>query len=442
MTEPGGDAVPARGRLAALNPMLRAGQMATTVGLAFNGLAAYGFLAAAGRSLGPAEFAPVSVLWTVVFLVGTGLFQPFDQELGRSIAARRALGAGTTSVFRRLVAAAAVVFGLAAIGAFAASGPIADHLFRGDRAFVPILVVGVGGVGFMFVVRGLLAGSGRYFGYAVLFLADGLTKSIPALLYWLVGGRNALVFGSIVVLAGFVGGAVPLTRGTRTAEGGEAPPWPTVWAAIAHLMVTSVMSQLLLNIGTIAVEILAAEGEDDRAGVFLSGLAIARVPLFMSQAIQAVLLPRLARLYAAADRDAFHRTARTILAVMFGGTAVATLVSAAIGPTAVRLMFGESFALLGVRDMALLTFASLVMMCALTINQIQIAMHDHRHAGWPWATGVAVFLAVAAFGSSDLFLRVELAMVSGAVTTTAIAGALLAVGMRRPMVAPADEAVL
>src|SRR5690606_9455679 len=139
----------------------------------------YGFLAAAGRSLGPAEFAPVSVLWTVVFLVGTGLFQPFDQELGRSIAARRALGAGTTSVFRRLVAAAAVVFGVAAVGAFAASGPIADHLFRGDRAFVPILVVGVGGVGFMFVVRGLLAGSGRYFGYAVLFLADGLTKSIP-----------------------------------------------------------------------------------------------------------------------------------------------------------------------------------------------------------------------------------------------------------------------
>lgn len=436
------DAEPTKGRLAALLPMLQAGQVATTVGLAFNGAAAYVFLAAAGRSLGPTAFAPVSVLWTVVFLVGTGLFQPFDQELGRSIAARRALGLGTSSVVRRIAAVAAGVFAVAAVAAVIASGPIAEHLFRGDRGFVPVLIVGVGGVGFMFVVRGLLAGSGRYFGYAVLFLADGLTKSIPALAYWFAGGKSAIVFGAIVVLAAFIGGAVPLTRGTRTTEGGAAPAWSTISAAIGFLMVTSVLSQLLLNVGTLAVEVLAKSGESDRAGVFLSGLAIARVPLFMSQAIQAVLLPRLARLSASGDSEGFNRTSRGILLVMFGGTLVATIGSAAVGPVAVRLLFGGSFALLGVRDMGLLTFASLLMMCALTINQIQIALHDHHHAGWPWGAGVVVFLAVAAYGSSDLFLRVELAMTAGAITTTAIAGLLLARAIRRPLGVVVDDAVL
>ncbi|HPB46662.1 MAG TPA: hypothetical protein PLP95_12465, partial [Microthrixaceae bacterium] len=216
----------AQRRAAQLGGLIRSGQSATAIGLAFNGLAAYVFLAAAGRSLGPAEFAPLSVLWTMLFLVATGLFQPFEQELARAVSANRSLGLGYSEVVRRnAVVAAALVACVILIGAIAA-GPIAEGFFRGERSFVIALVVGIAGIGFMFFVRGLLAGSGRFYGFAVLFVADGLTKSLPAVIFWLAGGRNPSVFVAVLVAGGFVGGAAPLTRGgVRATDPGPIPQW-------------------------------------------------------------------------------------------------------------------------------------------------------------------------------------------------------------------------
>lgn len=396
-----------------------------TVGLLVNGLASYIFLAAAGRALGPSRFAPVSVLWAVLFLLGAGLFQPFEQELGRSIAARRARSVG----FRALVRQASLIaLGLLAsitVVMVAGAVPIADALFRGDERFVLALIVGIGGVGLMLFVRGLLAGSGRYYGYAVLFLADAATKAIPAIALAIVGVTQPLVFAGIIAASAYVGAFVPLTRGTRLGESGPEPVRTALLSSIGFLLLTSLLSQVLLNLGTIAVEVLAEPSEHDRAGVFLSGLVIARVPLFLFQAVQAIVLPRLSGLAAAGDMVAFRRTIRLLLTAMAAATVAATAVSAVIGPLAVRLLFGQEFALLGSRDMALLTLASMLMMCALLINQAQIALQHQHQTGWPWGVGSLVFVGVTVVSGRDLFQRVELGMVSGAVVVTAIVSALL-----------------
>ena len=53
---------------------------------------------------------------------------------------------------------------------------------------------------------------------------------------------------------------------------------------------------MLINGGVIAVELLATPAQEAAAGIFLSGLLIARVPLFLFQAVLAGLLPKLSHL--------------------------------------------------------------------------------------------------------------------------------------------------
>lgn len=411
---------------------LRSGQSAMSVGLLVNGLASYVLLAAAGRALGPAEFAPVSVLWATLFLVGGGLFQPFEQELGRSIAARRTRAIGIGALVRRTTSAAGALYVLVATATLAASAPIADSLFRGDRGFVVALVVGIASVGCLLVVRGLLAGSGRYFGYAVLFLADAMAKAVPAVILALFVAHRPILFGAVIALSGFVGAAVPLTRGTRLGPPGPRPAWSALGSSLSFLLLTSILSAVTLNVGTIAVELLATDRQQDRAGVFLSGLVISRVPLFLFQAVQAIILPRLARQAAAGEMGGFRQDLRRLSAALLALTTGATVASALIGPFAVRLLFGADFAILTARDMAMLTGASMLMVCALTINQAQLALQHQRQTGWPWGVASIVFVVVTAVAGSDLFVRVESGMVAAAATVTAIAAWLLSREMRHP----------
>ncbi|OMQ15445.1 hypothetical protein A7K94_0209425 [Modestobacter sp. VKM Ac-2676] len=70
-------------------------------GLGVLGLASFAFLAVSGRALGPAELAPLVTLWVLINALGPALFQPLEQEVGRTVAHRAALGDGARPVFLR-----------------------------------------------------------------------------------------------------------------------------------------------------------------------------------------------------------------------------------------------------------------------------------------------------------------------------------------------------
>lgn len=410
----------------------RSGQAAMSVGLVVFGAASYVFLAASGRALGPSRFGLISVMWGVLFLIGGGLFVPLEQELGRSIAARRARGLGFGALLRRVAAVGAVLF--VAVSALIAlcRDQIAEQLFRGDHQFVAALALGILGIGVMFFVRGLLAGSDRYFGFAALFLADAATKSAPTVVLAVAGVTSPLAYALVLAVSSFAGAVVPLVRGVRPGPAGPTPEWSPLLSSLGFLLLTSFLSALTVNISIIAVEVLATPAETEKAGVFLSGLVIARIPLFMFQAVQAIVLPKLSSLAAAGEMVAFRRLVQRLGIGMAAATVAATAVSAVLGPAVVRLLFGDEFGLLGVADMALLSLGSMLIACAMTVNQAQIALHQQRQTGWPWGVGTIAFVVVAALTGPDLFLRVELALVAGAAVLTVISSALLASELRHP----------
>jgi O-antigen/teichoic acid export membrane protein len=128
--------------------------------------------------------------------------------------------------------------------------------------------------------------------------------------------------------------------------------------------------------------------------------------------VQATFVPVLSGQRGAGEHAAFRAGLRKLtIAVIVIGTA-SVLVSAALGPWAVRTFFGSDYQL-GTRDMALLALGASIYMLTLTLSQALIALEHHARAALGWVIGVAVFV-VAVVAGGDVLLRAELAYVAGA----------------------------
>jgi len=426
------------------------GTVAVGGGLVVNGLAAYTFITLASRDLGAEAYTPVGLLWALSFLLGPGFFQPLEQETARVIAGRSANG------LRSVVRPAAILGGSLALAlvvvAVVAAPWIVDSLFAGHGIlFVALLLVLVG-LGTGHLVRGVLAGLGRFGGYARYFIGDGVGRLLLVGIGSLVLTDDVAVYGLAVGGAPFLGVAAALTgrRSGATAGGPEVSQSATATAtvtatvpdavvsgrrselaalapAMGFLLVASVSTAIVLNVSPLAVELLAGPDQGDEAGRFLNALLVARVPLFFFQAVQASLLPKLSSLAADGRLEEFRHVLARLLALVGTLGAAAIVACALVGHLVVEMAFGAGFAV-GRRDMVLLAASSAVLMIVLSLAQALIAQRCQGRMALAWFAGLCAFPVVLAFGG-DLFLRVELALLATVVTAMVAMAVLLA---RRP----------
>ncbi|MEC9057594.1 MAG: hypothetical protein VX477_04080, partial [Actinomycetota bacterium] len=269
------------------------GTVAVGGGLVVNGLAAYAFIMIASRDLGPEAYTPVGLLWALSFLLGPGFFQPLEQEVARIVAARSDRRIGP--VVRTAGCVGASMVGLLAVLALLLGDRIRHDLFDGHGLLVVGLLLVLVGLGIGHLVRGVLAGLGRFGGYARYFIGDGVGRLVMVLvLVATVGGVGA--YGLAVGLAPFIGVALALAGQRELSLEGPNEPVGAFSRALGALLVASVATALVLNVSPLAVEVLAGPDQADDPGRFLNALLIARVPLFFFQAVQASLLPRLSAL--------------------------------------------------------------------------------------------------------------------------------------------------
>ena len=394
-------------------------------GLAISGLTAYGFLAVASRALGPQRYAPLSVLWALVYLAAPGLFLPIEQEVGRAISARRVRGVGARPVVLRAGLVGAALTAVVLAGTAAAAPELVGRIFDGDGGllvgFVLAIVVYLG----YFLGRGMLAGNGRFGAYAVLVGAEGSIRMLLAVGLAVAGLRLAGVYGLTLFISSLLALGVAFRGQRRLAEPGPAAPWAEVTTSLGWLLVGSLLAQLLINVGPLAVKALAGPGEQAAAGTFLNGLVMARIPLFFFQAVQASLLPELAARAAAGHFVEFRRRLARLMAVVAVVALLATGVSAAVGPWVVRHLFGSGF-VLTTTDMALLAAASGVYMLALGLGQGLVGLAGHHLNAVGWVAGAAAFgVAMGLLGGLGAMLRVELALLAASAVATAAMAALL-----------------
>lgn len=421
------------------NP-LPEGTFSVGAGLVLLGLTAYIFFIVAARALGPVRYAPLSVLWTLVFFASPGFFFPIEQEVSRALSARRAVGDGGAPVVKRAGIAAALFAAVLAGICVALQGPIQNELFDGETLLFVALIASFPAYAFTHVTRGLLSGTGRFPAYGLLLGAEGIVRVAAALVLAAAGAVTAGPYGLLVGLVPFASVTLALSRQRNLFEPGPAAPWSELSGALGWLLLGAVLSQGFVNASVPIVKVLASEGEEAIAGQFQAGLIISRVPLFLFQAVQASLLPKLAGLAASGAIADFRSGLRRLSAVVTGIAVAATIGAFAVGPPVLRLLFGPEFDLLDRVDLGLLALASGLFMIAQALSQALIALKGHAKVALGWAIAVAVMAAVIAAGD-DLLLRVELGLVGGAVIGTATIWALLRNQMAKGVPATAETLV-
>ena len=398
--------------------------MRVGLGLVISGGAVYGFLGITARVLGPESYAPLSVLWSLVFLVGPGVFLPLEQEVGRTLAGRGAGNPLSESILRRGTVLGGLLSLALLIVVVAASPFLLAHLFAGNSLLLAGLALAVPSFAAMHLMRGWLAGIGRFGAYSLLIGSEGGLRLAAAAVMAAAGVRSSGLYG-LVIGAATVAAVVLvlLVARPRIPPRGEPVSWAQLTESLGYLMLGSLVSQTLINAGPLAVQLLADESQVSAAGRLLAGIVLTRIPLYLFQAVQASLLPKLASLGAAGDLAAFGRGMTQLLGIIAAVTVVGVTAAFLVGPAILVLLFGPDF-VLGRLDLALLALSSCLMMAAQAFGQALVALRRHARAAQGWMTGAACFVGVTLVGKG-LFARVELGLIAGAAASTIMLGATL-----------------
>jgi O-antigen/teichoic acid export membrane protein len=388
------------------------GMITVAMGLGVFGLSTYGFLGFAGQSLGPERFAPLSVFWTLLNALGIGLFLPLEQELGRVTARRRARGEGNRSYVRHVTAVAVVLLAGVCVLAILAGPVLGARLFTGQGELVVLLVLAMAGMSASYMVRGLLSGQGRFGRYGAQLATDGVLRVLAAGVLFGFGVESVAAYGLVLFVTPVVAVLVTTPRpSVLVRAGGPEVAKRTVVRAVATLLGASVLSQGLANAGPIIVQLLATPNERAVSGQFLAALVVARVPLFLFAAVQAVFLPGLAGLVSAGDGDGFRRRVETVgigtLAIGVAGALVVWL----LGSELVPLLFGPRFSIdRGV--ITLIAVSGALFMLAQVAAQALLALRADRTVVMGWAVGIAGLL-IAAVVPGELATRAAWSLVCG-----------------------------
>jgi O-antigen/teichoic acid export membrane protein len=393
-------------------------------GLVVSGLSAYAFMALAARVLPKAEMGPLSATWSLVFLLGPGLFLPLEQEVSRALAYRRVQNCGGEPVLRRATTFG-IGLGLATLVLLIATARWSvDQIFDGEL----LLLVGVGfgliGALAGHLTRGSLSGMAKFKGYGTYLGADGLIRFLGCAFVALLGVRTAGWFGVAVGIAGII--AVPLALKVERPRLGPGPEaaLAEVSQALGFLLVASLCAFAIMNISPVLVQLYAKPSQDELAGQFIQGLVIARIPLFLFQAIQAALLPKLSGLAVAGRIGEFRNGLKRLLIVVAALAVVGTIGGAILGPFAVKVMAGSEY-VISHRTMGMLALGSGFYMLAMAVAQALIALGGHRRQAFAWFMGLVALFATSYVASDDLYFRVELGLLVGSIVAFVVMSGLL-----------------
>jgi O-antigen/teichoic acid export membrane protein len=383
--------------------------------LLISGVATYAFFRVGTRALGgEEEFAPISALWFATFSLAPGFFLPLEQELGRALAYRRANGHGGRPVVRRVVSLGVMLAGVVLLALAVVSPVITKHYFDGDWVMMAALAVAFISYAPAHLARGICSGTGRFRDYAIIMGSDGVVRIVLCIMLAAIGITTAGPYGFAVGLAPLFAVGVVALRGQLKTDPGPESSWNEVTPNLGWLLIGSVFGALLVNAGVVAATLLADEDEAELVTQFAYGVLLARVPLFMFQAVQAALLPRLSRLAARNELVEFRSGLRTLTLIVIAVGVVGTTGAFILGPFVIERFYDAE---LSGRTLAMLALSSACYMLALATAQAVIALRGHALVALGWAIGFATFVFTTWVAGDDLFRRIEIALVTSSVAS-------------------------
>lgn len=383
------------------------GGAVVTSGLLVLGVSSYAFLAVAAHTTSPAEFSAVSATWSLVYAL-TGVFTPLEQEATRAVAERRARVETIAPVVTRVAVIGGVAALVVTLGLTVWRQPIANGVLGGHTELVTALVVTLIATGASFVLRGVLAGSGRYRVYAGVLAGEGLLRVVGTVVLGAAVGSTAGRLGAALAVAAVAPQLVALFLLPR--DGGRHRPgsWSEVSVSLGWLLGASIVSQAVANAGPVVLQWLGST-DPGLAGRFLAAFVLVRIPLFFVSALQASLLPRLVRAVERDDHPGYTRALTQMLGVVAGLGALALAGFAVAGPAFVSLLLGRNESV-GRLDLVVLGLSSVLFVLASLLQSAALALGGHRAVAGCWVLGGTLF-AAGCLLPLDPLVRLEIAYV-------------------------------
>ena len=299
----------------------------------------------------------------------------------------------------------------------ASSSWLTSDMFDGHWVVTLSLVLTICFYAPMHMARGIASGSGRFGAYGTVMAVDGLVRITACVLLWQFGVTNVGAYALSVAVSPIIAAGVVFVRGETKTDDGPPATYAEITPNLGWLLLGTIMAAALVNAGPLGVDFLANASDAEKVTAFGNGVLLSRVPLFLFQAVQAALLPRLARLAAKGDLAEFREGFSLLLKVVTAVAVLGTVGSFLLGPPILKMVYDGG---LDRRTLTLLALASGLYMLALAVSQGVIALQGHKYVAAGWLSAMIGFLIVTTVASDDLFLRVELGLVAGSTVALAV----------------------
>lgn len=372
-------------------------------------------------------FAPIVTLWFALFALAPGFLLPIEQELTRLISDRRARGEGAGPAVKR-VSNIALLLTVGVLGVIAISSPfITRAFFGGNWVMTVALAAGFAVYVPAHLARGICSGTQRFGSYAIIISTDGVVRIIGCLILAGLGVRTLEVYAFLVALAPLV--PLVIVVGRRSLATDDGPPTRSgdISKSLGWLLAATVCSGALLNAGPLTAGVLATPDQADLITRFGRGVLLARAPLFLFQAVQASLLPKLTGMVSVGDWAGYRSQLRSVLSMVAGVAALGTVGAYLLGPWVLATVYGGK---LPARTMALLALSSTIYMAAITLAHALIAVNKHARVALGWGSGIIAFATGIWLCGPDLLLRIEVSLVAAGSTALAVLALGLASAVR------------
>ncbi len=390
---------------------------ALAVGSVTAGLLAYAFFALSTRSLGVADAAPVSVLWTYWSFTAAALTFPLQHWIVRSVAAG---GEGGVRValpqVLLLVAALAAVAGALAWVARSA-------LFGRDDPWFPLLVGFVTlGSALMGVVRGSLSARRRFLAVSAALVLENGTRCLTAAVLTATGTQSAVAMGGCLAVGSLVGLAWPSSLALRREPAGTGPASPLRFLGGASA--GQLMAQAVLTGGPVVLAL--GGGSAAQVTTLFAALALFRAPYTLAIGLVSAMTGRLTVLFLRDRNPALGRVRLLVLAGSIPAAAVAGVIGALAGPLLLRAVFGEQVRLSALLS-ALVAVGNAVAVASLVMALMVLAQGRGIAVARAWSLAIVAGALVVALPQADMLDRTCWAFVAAEV----VALVALAVEERR-----------
>ncbi|PPK65955.1 hypothetical protein V5P93_000151 [Actinokineospora auranticolor] len=383
----------------------------------------YAVVILTGRLLDKPDYVVFMTFWGLLFGLGSAL-SPLEQELSRQSAVAKTHGGKLGSN-----AVTALVVGLVAVGVAGAVTlvPGVNTRLFGDDYWLGAVVL-VGGLAFavQFAVRGLLVGDNQVDPYAGLIIVEAAVRPVVMVALVVAALHSTL---TLAVAAG-VGSFAWLLFGRRAgARVDRHLPGDPSGAVVRRMLMLFSSAALTASVVTgypAMVGLLAPGGDPDRLGSLYAALAVARIPLLLFAAVQALAVPVVVRM--SSTPEGLRRLRKVLAVGTLGAVGLAGLgavVGLLIGPWAVRFMLGAKYDVAG-WVVAGLVWSSVLIAVVQLLAAVLVARVRPGAVLLAWAVVSVTSAVVLVVGPGDHVARAVLGLVVGPTLGVLVAAVLVA----------------